>query len=187
MKLTPADAIPPPSIATLFLTCARVGSLSFGGGLSGWLYREFVIRHRWLSDDDFASTLTLAQIMPGANVLNLVVCLGEILGGPRGALACVSGFIIPPVIAVIALAVVLDHVVAGPWLDIAMSGIAFAAMGLLLQIVWRGVWRMRTNAWQLLIAVAAFVGAGVLRQPIPLVVLVLAPVALFLSWRADRR
>ena len=61
----------PPALAALFGTCLKIGMLSFGGGLTGWLHREFVGRHCWIPDDDFNSTLALAQIMPGANVVNL--------------------------------------------------------------------------------------------------------------------
>lgn len=153
---------PEPTLRALFLTCLKIGSLSFGGGLSGWLYREFVVRTRWIDDEEFASTLTLAQIMPGANVLNLVACLGEHLGGPRAALLCTFGFIAPPVAAVIGLSVLLDNVVTAPWVDSALSGLAFAALGLLLQIIWRGLVRFRRTPWQIsvLVGVLALVVAA---------------------------
>ncbi|MFT4011797.1 MAG: chromate transporter [Paracoccus sp. (in: a-proteobacteria)] len=175
---------PAPSLARLFLTCLRIGCLSFGGGLSGWLYREFVTRTAWVGDEDFAATLTLAQIMPGANVLNLVVCLGEVLGGPRAALLCTLGFILPPVLAVVGMAVLLDHVTTAPWVDAALSGLAFAALGLLLQICWRGLMRLRRSAWQLVVmgaVVALVAGTGL---SVLAVVVMLAPAAILCSARA---
>jgi chromate transporter len=59
---TPAASAlaPAPSLAALFLTCLKIGAFSFGGGLSGWLHREFVLRHRWIDDEDFASSLAVA-------------------------------------------------------------------------------------------------------------------------------
>ena len=45
---SPAPALAPaPSLAALFAVCLKIGCFSFGGGLSGWLHREFVVRHRW--------------------------------------------------------------------------------------------------------------------------------------------
>ena len=62
-----------PSLLALFLVCLKIGMLSFGGGLSGWLHQEFVRRHGWIDDDDFASSLAIAQMLTGANVVNLVI------------------------------------------------------------------------------------------------------------------
>ena len=181
------DRRPDPTLRALFLTCLKIGSLSFGGGLSGWLYREFVVRTGWIDDDEFASTLTLAQILPGANVLNLVACLGEQLGGPRAALLCTLGFISPPVVAVIGLSVLLDHVAAAPWVDAALSGLAYAALGLLLQIIWRGLVRFRRTPWQVavmlgVLALVAAVGMSVLAA-----VVIAAPVGILCAMRGRGR
>ena len=55
----------PVSLVSLFLVFFRVGLFSFGGGLSGWIYREVVTLRGWMSDDDFFSGLALSQILPG--------------------------------------------------------------------------------------------------------------------------
>ncbi len=61
--MTPTrDHVP---LASLFLVFFRVGLFSFGGGLSGWIYREVVTLRGWMSDDDFFSGLALSQILPG--------------------------------------------------------------------------------------------------------------------------
>ena len=54
----------PPSATQLFLIFTRIGLTSFGGGLSGWLFREFVQRHRWLTQDEFLSGLAICQTLP---------------------------------------------------------------------------------------------------------------------------
>jgi chromate transporter len=61
--MTPSRA--PVSLVSLFLVFFRVGLFSFGGGLSGWIYREVVTLRGWMSDDDFFSGLALSQILPG--------------------------------------------------------------------------------------------------------------------------
>lgn len=186
MIASPDTQRPEPTRARLFLTCLRIGCLSFGGGLSGWLYREFVTRTGWVGDDDFAATLTLAQIMPGADVLNLVACLGEILGGPRAALLCTLGFILPPVVAVVAMAVLLDHVPTAPWVDAALSGLAYAALGLLIQICWRGFMRFRRTPWQLVVLVLVVALVSLAGLSVLAVVAMVAPLAILCAARTTR-
>lgn len=49
--------VPRPTPLQLFLIFARIGLTSFGGGLSGWMLREFVQRRRLLSEEDFLNGL----------------------------------------------------------------------------------------------------------------------------------
>ncbi|MGA0614172.1 chromate transporter [Paracoccus sp. KR1-242] len=182
MRDTRTDAAPVPAGA-LFLTCLKVGSLSFGGGLTGWLHREFVQRRGWVSDDDFSATLAIAQVLPGANVVNLVVCLGEELRGPLGAVACVTGFLLPPVLSVLGLALLFDRLGQFPAVEIAMLGIACAALGMLLQICWLGLKRAKGSPRRLAVIAAVVVGVTVLKLPMILVVLLVAPVSVWLVWR----
>ena len=53
-----------PSLTALFLLCLEIGLFSFSGGLSGWLHQEFARRRGWIDEDDFASSLAIAQMLP---------------------------------------------------------------------------------------------------------------------------
>ena len=88
---------------SLFLVFFRVGLFSFGGGLSDWIYREVVTLRGWMSDGDFLSGLALSHILPGANVTNLSVYIGQRLRGPAGSICALVGLVIGPFFAVIAL------------------------------------------------------------------------------------
>jgi chromate transporter len=92
------------SLADLIGVFAKIGLLSFGGALSGWMYREIVVRRRWLTEEDFLSGLALGQIMPGANVANLSLYIGQRLRGGMGAAAALLGMLLPPMALVIVLA-----------------------------------------------------------------------------------
>lgn len=178
-----AEEAAPASLAALFTTCLAIGAFSFGGGLSGWIYREFVDRHCWISDEEFASSMAMCQILPGANVINLVICLGEHLRGPKGAFACFTGFLLVPVFAVIALSLIIDQLSDASGLEAALAGVAFAAIGLLLLICWKGVVRARHQPFHLgLIAVIA-VTVGLLKFPLIPVVLALLPISILVAWR----
>lgn len=169
-------------LGAMFLACLRIGMLSFGGGLSGWLYREFVERQGWISDEDFASSLAISQMLPGANVVNLVICMGEQLRGPLGAAACIAGFLVGPFFGVIALSALVDTMNDATWLQSLLSGIAYTAIGLLLIICWRGIGRVRKLTSQLAMIAAVAIAVGILKWPLMLVVAVAAPINIFFAW-----
>lgn len=173
----------PASLATLFAVCFRVGILSFGGGLSGWLYQEFVRKQNWISEDDFASSLAISQMLPGANVVNLVVCMGEQLRGPLGSLACILGFLIGPFFAVIAMSVIVARISNASDLDAALIGVAAAATGLLVTVGWRGVVRAYRHWWTLSVIAVVIIAVGILQWPLLLVVACVAPVSIAVSWK----
>jgi len=165
------------------MLCFKIGILSFGGGLSGWIYQEFVLRKRLLNEDDFASSMAIAQMLPGANVVNLVICIGEQLRGPLGSTTCFLGFLIGPFFAVIALYNVFDLLADVELLPVAFNGIAFAAIGLLLLTCIEGTRRaMRFPPSVAVIGVTAFL-IGVLQWPLIPVVLAMAPFSIALAWK----
>lgn len=175
-----------PTAAKLFLTCFKIGSLSFGGGLSGWIYREFVERHGWIDDEDFAAQLALAQMLPGANVVNLVIGFGEMLRGPVGALACFFGFILTPFFAVIGLASIMDLLAHSRGVEVVLEGVAFAAIGMLVVMCGRGVARSRRNPVALVVLAGVAGAVGLFGWSMLPVVLVAAPVSIALAARRVR-
>lgn len=181
-----ARGAPPPgapSLPEIFLVCLKIGLFSFGGGLSGWMHQEFVQRRRWIDDDDFASLLAIAQMLPGANVVNLVICMGDQLRGAAGAAVGVSGLLVGPFLAVIALSTAFDRLPDVAALEAASQGVAFAAIGLLLVLCLRGVQRAARFPSGLVVIAVTAACVGVLRWPLIPVVLVIAPLSVALAWR----
>jgi chromate transporter len=170
------------SLVSLFLVFFRVGLFSFGGGLAGWIYRDVVTQRGWMSDDDFFSGLALSQILPGANVTNLSVYIGQRLRGPVGSACALTGLLIGPFFAVIALATAYSQLSTMPWIQDAMSGAAAAAIGLLLIVAVKGAYSVSRQFVPFLILLATFVAVGVLQWPLVPVVLGLAPVSVAFAW-----
>lgn len=178
-----SPALPAPRLRSLFALCFKIGILSFGGGLTGWLYQGFVLHKRWINEDDFASSLAISQMLPGANVVNLVICMGEQLRGPMGALACVLGFLVGPFFAVIGFCQIFDSLAGFSLLPAISDGVAFAAMGLLVVMCVHGTRRaMRFPPSVGIVALTAIL-IGVFQLPLIPVVLVVAPVSVALAWR----
>lgn len=173
-------------LGLLCLICFKVGLLSFGGGLSGWFYREFVQQHGLIDDEDFASSLAIAQMLPGANVVNLIICLGEQLRGPIGSLVCLASFLIGPFFAVLALYALFDRLSGFALLPVFFNGIAFAAIGMLMMTCIQGARRaIRFPPYAIVATVTAFL-VGIMQWPLIPVVLAFAPVSIFLAWKRDR-
>jgi len=166
----------------LFFTCFKIGSLSFGGGVSGWTYREFVERKKWITDEDFAANLAIAQMLPGANVVNLVIAVGETLRGAAGAATCFVGFLIAPFFVVICLSSAMRKVAHISEVPTALEGIAFAAIGMVIVLVGRSASRLRHNLPALSIILLVMLGISVLHLPMLVVVLVLTPASVGLAW-----
>ncbi|SCX81063.1 chromate transporter [Microvirga guangxiensis] len=172
----------PVPLLSLFFVFFRVGLFSFGGGLAGWVHREVVAQRGWMSDDDFFSGLALSQILPGANVTNLSVYIGQRLRGPAGAACALVGLVIGPFFAVIALATAYAQLATMPWIQNALTGAAAAAIGLLLVVAVKGARNASRRLVPFLILVATFVAVGLLQWPLVPVVLALAPLSVAFAW-----
>jgi chromate transporter len=165
----------------------QVGIFSFGGGLTGWMYQETVVRRRWLEEDDFLSGLALAQVLPGINVTNLIVYIGQRLRGVAGSCVGLVGLLVGPFFAVIGLVLVYQQIAGLTWLHALMDGMAAAAIGLLMFVGFRGAQRLGRRPSAIVIIVVIVVTVGFLEWPLVPVALCLAPISVGLAWRQVRR
>lgn len=165
------------SLTTIFWIFFQIGSLSIGGGLTAWLYREIVEKRRLMPEADFMGALTLAQVLPGINMTNLSVYVGQRLRGVEGACAAMLGLLLVPFFAIIAIGSVYSQVKSVPALHHFLDGMAATAVGLLLAMGIKAVKVTRMEPLQLAIAGLVVVLVGILRLPMVPVILVLAPLS----------
>jgi chromate transporter len=175
------------SLLRLFLVCFQIGLFSFGGGLSGWMYQEIVVRRRWMSEDDFLSGLALCQVMPGINVSNLVVYIGQRLRGVLGSCVALVGLLVGPFFVVIGMVLVYERSAGVSWVHAAMDGIAAAAIGLLLFVGFKGAQRVVRRPSAAVVMFAIIVAVGLLEWPLVPVALVMAPVSVAFAWSSASR
>ncbi|HZB94101.1 MAG TPA: chromate transporter, partial [Stellaceae bacterium] len=175
------------ALSALFTTFAKIGLMSFGGALSGWMYREIVRRRGWLEEEEFLSGLALGQVMPGANVANLSLFIGQRLRGGIGAVVAITGMLLPPMVLVVLLGMLYVRLGDIAWLHRLLAGVAAAAIGLTVMIGVRAARRIERRAAPMGVLLAIFVAVGMLRWPMVPVVLVAGPVSIALSFLAARR
>ena len=76
----------PASLIALFWAINMMALQGFGGVLAV-VQRELVEKKQWLTLEEFVEDWAVAQIMPGPNVVNLALMVGDRYFGWRGALA----------------------------------------------------------------------------------------------------
>lgn len=180
----PAPQTPPslPTLWEIFLVFARIGVSSFGGGLSGWLMREFVTRRRLLSEADFLSGLALSQGLPGINVVNLSIWIGYRLRGGAGATVASLGMIVPPMMVAILMMIILEQIGPSEHIRLLLAGIAAAALGLALEMGVRSARFVIRDFLPSLIMIGVFVCIVFLQLSLIKVVLVFAPLSILQAW-----
>ena len=167
--------------------CNRLALQGFGGILAV-AQHEFVERERWLSNAEFLDLLGSAQVLPGPNVINLAIMLGERQFGWRGVVAALAGMLLVPGLLVVALAALAQQVLHLAAVQGALRGMGLVAAGLLVGTCWKLVKPLRSSLLGLplvttltLAALALSVG---LRWPLVWVVLVVGGAGMALAaWK----
>jgi len=175
---------PKPSVSrfALFVTFSRISLSSFGGALF-WARRGLVERQRWFTEREFVELLSLGQLLPGPNVLNLTVMVGYRFAGWTGAAASVVGYLGWPCLVVIGMGVLYKHYGALPQVQQALAGMSIVAAGLLLATVIK-LAMVLPRCWRpWLFGMLAFVGVGIMRWPLLWVMGALAPWAVLAAWK----
>ena len=120
----------PASLTDLFVSFTLLALQGFGGVLAV-VQREMVERKRWLTQEEFIEDWAVAQVMPGPNVVNLSLMIGDRYFGLRGALTALAGILAVPLLLVLCLAVLHSHYANHPGVAGALRGMAAVAAGLI--------------------------------------------------------
>jgi len=176
------DAPAPPTLHGLFFGFLTVGICGFGG-TGPWARRMVVEQRRWLTAAEFADMLGLCQFLPGGNILNLTVALGARFHGVAGSAAAFFGLMAAPMTIVLALGVVYGRYGGLPAVHAAFDGLAAAATALVLATALKIAAPLRSRPLGIAIAVVTFAGVAVLRWPLPLVLVIAAPLSILIAQR----
>jgi chromate transporter len=176
---------PKPGLGELFLAFFGISIMGFGGVMP-WARWMVVEKRGWLTPAEFNEALSLCQFLPGGNIINFGVVVGNRNGGALGAIAAVSGMLIAPFFIVIGLAIVYAQFSQMPGVNGMLIGVSAAASGLITSMTIKMALAMKEEIVPLLFAVAGFVAVGVFRVPLIVAVLVMAPLTILYAWRRVR-
>ena len=159
----------PLSLGQLFWAFSWLALQGFGGVLAV-VQHELVDKRRWLSREEFVEEWAVAQVLPGANVVNLAVMFGDRYFGWRGGLVALAGLLTFPILIVLVLAVAFAGVADHPQVQGAMHGMAAVAAGIITAAGLRLLPSLKTNVLPALMQWAlialTFIAIAVLRVPL---------------------
>ncbi len=149
--------------------------------------REMVEKKRWLTPEQFLEDWAVAQVMPGPNVVNLALMIGDRYFGLRGAIAAVAGMLAIPLVVILMLAVLYAHYAGNPQVAGALRGMGAVSGGLIAATGIKLIPQLRKHPLGFaacLVFVALVFGAiAVLKIPLGWVLLAVGGVACAWTWR----
>lgn len=179
----------PRSLADLFLSFTVLALQGFGGVLAV-AQRELVERKRWFTNEEFVEEWSVAQIMPGPNIINLAIMIGGRHFGWRGALAALAGMLAAPLVVVLLIALLYAQHASHPGVAGALRGMGAVAAGLIVATGLKLSPALRHNALGLKTCIGlgllCFVAVALLRWPLAWVLLGLGAAACLLAYRKLR-
>lgn len=176
----------PQSLTDLFLSFTWLALQGFGGVLAV-VQRELVEKKRWMTREQFVEDWAVAQILPGPNVVNLSMMIGDRHFGLRGAVVALCGMLAAPLTVVLVLALIYAQFAANPHVAGALRGMGAVAAGLVTATGIKLFGALRSNPLGLplcmALGLACFVAIALLRLPLAWVLLVLGGGACVLAWQ----
>ena len=187
---TPAQAASdrprPQSPRDLFVSCTWLALQGFGGVLA-IVQREMVEKKRWLTPDEVLEDWAVGQVLPGPNVINLALMIGDRHFGLRGAIAAVAGMLTVPLAVILMLAVLYAHYAGNPQVAGALRGMGAVAGGLIAATGIKLVPQLRRHplgfATCLVLVALVFAAIAFARIPLGWVLLAIGGAACLWTWR----
>jgi chromate transporter len=177
----------PQSKTELFMVFTFLALQGFGGVLAV-VQRELVERRKWMTKVQFVEEWSVAQVMPGPNVVNLCLMIGGKYFGVAGALAAVGGLICGPLVLVLGLAILFGGVADNAVAQGALKGMGAVAAGLVIATGLKLGTSLPKNPmglWTAIpFAVMSFACVGIFRWPLPWVLLGLGSLTCLIAYRA---
>ena len=112
----------------LFLTFAKIGFFTFGGGYAmiALIENNCVEQKKWISHDEMMNVTVIAESTPGPIAINCATFIGYKKVGFLGAIIATLGIILPSFIVIFLISMFLDNFLELPLIDNAFKGIKIA-------------------------------------------------------------
>ena len=128
---------------SLFLSFAKVGVLTFGGGYAmiPILEREIVDRRGWASSEELMDYYAVGQCTPGVIAVNTATFIGYRVAGPAGGVTATLGVVFPSVVIICLIAGILTNFADIPAVKSAFTAIRVCVCVLIFNAVvklWKG-------------------------------------------------
>jgi chromate transporter len=152
---------------------ARIAALSFGGpaGQIALMHRVLVEEKRWIGEGRFLHALNFCMLLPGPEAQQLATYIGWLLHRTKGGLVAGGLFILPGLLAIMALSLIYVAFGTVPAIAALFFGLKAAVLAIVLQAVFRIGTRALKNNVMMAIAAVAFLAIFAFGVPFPAIVL----------------
>lgn len=159
----------PASNRDLFVTFTLLALQGFGGVLAV-TQRVLCEQKRWLTKEQFVEILALAQVLPGPNVCNVALMIGDRFSGWRGAACALAGMMSAPLLIVLLLTALYAQFAAFPMVAGALKGMGAVSAGMIVGTALKLLPTLKTNPLGMrvctLVGLAMFGCVALLRWPL---------------------
>ena len=121
----------------LFITFAKVGVMTFGGGMAMLpiLQREIMENKGWVTEDELTDYFAIGQCTPGIIAVNTATFVGQKLCGALGGIVATLGVVFPSLVIITILAGLINTFSDLAWVQNAFAGIQVCVCVLILNAV----------------------------------------------------
>jgi chromate transporter len=157
-----------------FYVWLRVALLSFGGpaGQIAVMHRIIVEEKRWISESRFLHALNYCMLLPGPEAQQLATYIGWLMHRTAGGIMAGGLFILPGVIAIMALSYIYAAYGNVGFVAALFFGLKAAVLGIVIQAVVRVGKRALRNPIMVSLAAMAFVAIFFFNIPFPIIIVV---------------
>ncbi len=117
-----------PILIDLFLTFARIGLFTFGGGYAmiSLIENDCVEKKKWITHDEMMDVTVIAESTPGPIAINCATYVGYKKGRLPGAIIATLGMVLPSFIIIFLISKFFDRFIEITWAANAFRGIKIA-------------------------------------------------------------
>ena len=145
-------------VLDLFLTFAKIGLFTFGGGYAmiSLIEDSCVEKKQWITHDEMMNVTVIAESTPGPIAINCATFVGYKQKRLPGAIAATVGMVLPSFCIIFLISVFLDNFLEITWIAHAFMGIKIAVGILILDAAVKMIRKMQKKPIPLAIMLCAF-------------------------------
>ena len=156
----------------LFLTFARIGGFTFGGGYAMLpiLQRDVVEKKKWATEEELMDYYAIGQCTPGIIAVNVATFIGYRKKGIAGAAVATFGMVMPSILIIMVIAAAIKNFSDIERVQHALAGITVCVCVLVLDTVIKLAKKSLKDIWAWMLALAVFLAALITNVPAALLV-----------------
>ena len=141
----------------LFYTFAKIGLFTFGGGygMIAIVQDECVEKKKWITEDEFATVLTIAESTPGPIAINCATYTGYAQGGILGAIAATFGVVLPSFVIIFLISSFFNNILDFPVIANAFRGIQIGVGLIILRAGYNLFKKMKKSTFSIIVLMIA--------------------------------